>query len=74
MEINFLLENFNELDKIDDIDLQVSENGIKLNLVNISIDEYDQIYMMFNYNVDPDKCTASFDKKNKILKLILFKN
>jgi hypothetical protein len=74
MEIKFILDNFNELNNIDDIDLQVSENGIKLNIIGISLDEYEPIDMIFNYNVDADKCVASFEKKNKILKLILFKN
>lgn len=71
MEVKFNLENFDEVESINDIDLQVSENGIKLLLEKVPEDEYEAIDMNFNFEVDPDKCIAKYDKKNKILKLIL---
>ncbi len=73
MEVKFFLNNFDEIETINDIDLQVSENGIKLYLENIPEDEYVPIDMNFNFSVDPDRCDAKYDKKNKILKLVLFK-
>lgn len=73
MEVKFILESFDEVESISDIDLQVSENAIKLNLEKVALEEYEPIDMNFDFNVDPDKCLARFDKKNKILKLVLFK-
>jgi len=73
MEVMFILEIFEEVESINDIDLQVSENGIKLYLEKVPEDEYEPIDMNFNFSVDPDKCIAKYDKMNRILKLILFK-
>ena len=74
MEVKFILDNFDEVESIKDIDLQVSDNGIKLLLEKVPEDEYEPVDMNFDFTVDPDKSIAKFDKKNKILKLILFKN
>lgn len=74
MEVKFILDNFDEVQSINDIDLQVSESGIKLLLDKVPEDEYEPVDMNFNYTVDPDKCVAKYDKKNKILKLVLVKN
>ena len=73
MEVKFHLENFEEVESINDIDLQVSENGIKLFLEKVPQDEYDPVDMNFNFEVNPDNCIAKYDKINKILKLILSK-
>lgn len=74
IEVKFILDNFEEIESFNDIDLQVSENGVKLLLDKVPEDEYQPIDMDFNFTVDPDKCVAKYDKKNKILKLILSKN
>ena len=67
-------DEFEYLKGISEIDLQISENGIIIHLDNehyIIDKNYEPVEMKFNFKVDPDKCTAKFNKKEKILTVII---
>ena len=74
IEILFQLDIFYEIESLNDINLLISENGIKLMFENIPLTEYEPLDMNFEFMVDPDKCLAKFNKMNKILKVILVRN
>ena len=74
MEVKFMFDEFEYLKGISEIDLQISENGIIIHLDNehyIIDKNYEPVEMKFNFKVDPDKCTAKFNKKEKILTVII---
>ena len=74
MEINFNLSEFKEIN-IDDINLQISSDCIKLEIDNYEKNkDYDPIDMELGFKLESDKVnTARYSKTNKILKLILVK-
>jgi hypothetical protein len=77
MEIKFDFSNFDGELRMDNLDLQLSENAILLKLENTKYIEnldYSPIEMKFDFIVDVDKCIAKFNKIEKILNLILWKN
>ena len=74
MEVKFFFDEFEYLRGMKDIDLQISENGIIIHLDNdhyIIDRNYEPIEMKFNFKVDPDKCTAKYSKKEKVLTVII---
>ena len=74
MEVKFFFDEFEYLRGMKDIDLQISENGIIIHLDNdhyIIDRNYEPIEMKFDFKVDPDKCTAKYSKKDKILTVII---
>jgi len=74
MEIIFNLSEFEDI-HINDINLQISSDCIKLEIDNYENNkDYDSIDMAFGFKLDSDKVnTAIYSKSNKILKLILVK-
>jgi hypothetical protein len=59
---------------LDNLDLQISSNKIKINLINTIYkdgEDYIPVDMKFDFCVDPDKCMAKFNKENKILVVYL---
>ncbi|MCQ2816161.1 MAG: hypothetical protein MJ252_02735 [archaeon] len=76
MEVKFFFDEFDHLNGLSEIDLQISENGISIKILNnyyIENKNYEPINMVFNYKVDPEKCTAKYKKKDKILTVIIYK-
>ena len=76
MEVQFMFDEFEYLQGFKEIDLQISENGIIIHLDNkhyIIDQNYEPVEMKFNFKVDPDKCTAKYNKKEKILTVIIEK-
>ena len=74
MEVKFFFDEFEYLRGMKDIDLQISENGIIIHLDNdhyIIDRNYEPIEMKFNFKVDPDKCTAKYSKKEKVLTVVI---
>ena len=74
MEVKFFFDEFEYLRGMKDIDLQISENGIIIHLDNdhYVIDRnYEPIEMKFDFKVDPDKCTAKYSKKEKVLTVVI---
>jgi hypothetical protein len=74
MEVKFFFDEFEYLRGMRDIDLQISENGIIVHLDNdhyIIDRNYEPIEMKFDFKVDPDKCTAKYSKKEKVLTVVI---
>ena len=74
MEVKFFFDEFEYLRGMRDIDLQISENGIIIHLDNdhyIIDRNYEPIEMKFDFKVDPDKCTAKYSKKEKVLTVVI---
>ena len=74
MEVKFFFDEFEYLRGMKDIDLQISENGIIIHLDNdhyIIDRNYEPIEMKFDFKVDPDKCSAKYSKKEKVLTVII---
>ena len=74
MEVKFFFDEFEYLRGMKDIDLQISENGIIIHLDNdhyIIDKNYEPIEMKFDFKVDPDKCKAKYNKKEKVLTVII---
>ena len=74
MEVKFFFDEFEHLRGMKDIDLQISENGIIIHLDNdhyIIDKNYEPIEMKFDFKVNPDKCTAKYSKKEKVLTVII---
>ena len=74
MEVKFFFDEFEYLRGMKDIDLQISENGIIIHLDNdhyIIDKNYEPIEMKFDFKVNPDKCTAKYSKKEKVLTVII---
>ena len=74
MEVKFFFDEFEYLRGMKDIDLQISENGIIIHLDNdhyIIDRNYEPIEMKFDFKVDPDKCTAKYSKKEKVLTVVI---
>ena len=74
MEVKFFFDEFEYLRGMKDIDLQISENGIIIHLDNdhyIIDRNYEPIEMKFDFKVNPDKCSAKFSKKEKVLTVII---
>ena len=74
MEVKFFFDEFEYLRGMKDIDLQISENGIIIHLDNdhyIIYRNYEPIEMKFDFKVNPDKCSAKFSKKEKVLTVII---
>lgn len=74
MEVQFMFDEFEHLKGISEIDLQISENGIIIHLdsPHYIIDKnYEPVEMKFNFKVDPDKCTAKYNKKEKLLTVVI---
>ena len=74
MEVKFFFDEFEYLRGMKDIDLQISENGIIIHLDNdhyIIDRNYEPIEMKFDFKVNPDKCTAKYSKKEKVLTVII---
>jgi hypothetical protein len=75
MEVKFDFSEFENI-TMEKLDLQISENEIKLKLENtqyVENDDYEPVDMKFNFCVDADSCTAKFNKLEKHLKLVLVK-
>jgi hypothetical protein len=73
MEIKFDFSKFENI-LMENIDLQISVNEIKLKLENcdlIEYKDYQPIEMKFDFKVDVDACKASYNRKSSYLKLIL---
>ena len=73
MEVKFDFSNFENI-TLDNLDLQIAEKAIKLKLENtkyLEKEDYDPIEMEFDFEVDVEKCSAKFNKKENNLKLIL---
>ena len=76
MEVKFFFDEFEYLRGMRDIDLQISENGIIIHLDNdhyIIDRNYEPIEMKFDFKVDPDKCTAKYSKKEKVLTVVIYR-
>ena len=76
MEVKFFFDEFEYLRGMKDIDLQISENGIIIHLDNdhyIIDRNYEPVEMKFDFNVDPDKCTAKYSKKEKTLTVVIYR-
>ena len=76
MEVKFFFDEFEYSRGIKDIDLQISENGIIIHLDNdhyIIDRNYEPIEMKFDFKVDPDKCTAKYSKKEKVLTVVIYR-
>ena len=76
MEVKFFFDEFEYLRGMKDIDLQISENGIIIHLDNdhyIIDRNYEPVEMKFDFKVDPDKCTAKYSKKEKILTVVIYR-
>ena len=74
MEVKFFFDEFEYLRGMKDIDLQISENGIIVHLDNdhyIIDKNYEPIEMKFDFKVNPDKCTAKYSKKEKVLTVVI---
>ena len=74
MEVKFFFDEFEYLRGMKDIDLQISKNGIIIHLDNdhyIIDKNYEPIEMKFDFKVNPDKCTAKYSKKEKVLTVII---
>ena len=74
MEVKFFFDEFEHLRGMKDIDLQISENGIIIHLDNdhyIIDKNYEPIEMKFDFKVNPDKWTAKYSKKEKVLTVII---
>ena len=74
MEVKFFFDEFDYLKGINEIDLQISENGIIIHLDNpfyIIDKNYEPVEMKFDFKVNPDNCTAKYSKKEKILTVII---
>ena len=74
MEVKFFFDEFEYLRGMRDIDLQISENGIIIYLDNdhyIIDRNYEPVEMKFDFKVDPDKCTAKYSKKEKVLTVVI---
>ena len=74
MEVKFFFDEFEYLRGMKDIDLQISENGIIIHLDNdhyIIDKNYEPIEMKFDFKVDPDKCSAKYSKKEKVLTVVI---
>jgi hypothetical protein len=59
---------------MDKLDLQISENEVKLKLedtIYLENEDYEPVEMKFNFSVEEDLCTAKFNKLEKHLKLVL---
>jgi len=75
MEVRFDFSEFEGI-TMEKLDLQISENEIKLKFENtnyIENEDYEPIDMKFNFSVDTDSCSAKFNKLDKHLKLVLKK-
>lgn len=76
MEVKFDFSAFDGI-TLKDIDLQISEKSVKLHLEDeerfIKGKDYDPVEMDFDFLVDPDECTAKFNKINKTLAVILYR-
>jgi hypothetical protein len=69
MKVKFDLNYFEEI-SINNIDLQISSDKIKINFVDSKYKEgedYIPINMKFDFIVDPEKCDAKFNNSNKFL-------
>ena len=74
MEVKFFFDEFEYLKGLKEIDLQIGENGIIIHLDNphyIIDKNYEPVEMKFNFKVDPDKCSAKYSKKEKVLTVII---
>ena len=74
MEVKFFFDEFEYLRGMKDIDLQISENGIIIHLDNdhyIIDKNYEPIEMKFDFKVNPDKCSAKYSKKEKVLTVVI---
>lgn len=77
LEIKFDFGDFEYLNGINEIDLQISENGIIIHLDNpkyIIDQNYEPIEMAFDCKMDPEQCKAKYNKKEKILTVVIVKS
>jgi hypothetical protein len=72
MLIKFDLKKFDDI-KMSEIDLQISHFEFKLSLIDYDINEYDPVYFKFDFEIDPERCRAEFNKEKKYLKVFLIK-
>ena len=73
LKVNFDFNNFEGI-SIDHLDLQISSYKIKINILDTKYKDgvdYFPVEMTFDFCVDPEKCTAKFNKENKILAIYL---
>ena len=74
MEVKFFFDEFDYLKGLNEIDLQISEHGIIIHLDNphyIIDKNYEPVEMKFDFKVNPDNCKAKYNKKEKILTVII---
>jgi hypothetical protein len=74
MEVKFYFDEFDYLKGLNEIDLQISEHGIIIHLDNphyIIDKNYEPVEMKFDFKVNPDNCKAKYNKKEKILTVII---
>jgi hypothetical protein len=73
MKVYFEFNNFEGI-SLDHLDLQISSYKIKINIVDTKYKDgvdYIPVDLTFDLCVDPEKCTAKFNKENKILAVYL---
>lgn len=60
---------------LSNIDLEISQNELKILLNNASLEKhYDPIFLSFDsFELIPDNCTAKFHSEEKVLTVVLFK-
>ena len=74
MEVKFFFDEFDYLKGLNEIDLQISEHGIIIHLDNphyIIDKNYEPVEMKFDFKVNPDNCKAKYNKKEKILTVVI---
>lgn len=74
MELVFSFSSFNNI-TMNDIDLQISKNELKVLIENMDVKSYKPIYFNFEgkFELDDDYCEAKFNPKDKQLKIIIKK-